>query len=128
MKVQITANSTLHKKAKRGFRGYPVATVAFYGPTGTQATKIAVGIVNGSRGEVDEMKRWIKETGDIRQNADVLAEMLEFIESRNVKSVLMTDGLLGCPHEEGIDYPDDTSCPNCPYWAGRDRFTKQRSH
>jgi len=35
----------LAKKAKRGFRGYPVATVALFGPDDVTATKIAVGIV-----------------------------------------------------------------------------------
>ena len=39
-----------------------------------------------------------------------------------------TDGLIGCPHEEGIDYPEGKSCPQCPYWAGRDRFTRERIH
>lgn len=27
--------------------------------------------------------------------------------------------------EEGIDYPDGGSCPPCPFWAGRDRFTHE---
>jgi hypothetical protein len=35
----------------------------------------------------------------------------------------MTDRIIGCPHEEGIDYPDGQKCPQCPYWASRDRFT-----
>jgi len=34
----------------------------------------------------------------------------------------------GLPHEEGIDYPDGSSCPKCPYWAGRDRGTLERIH
>jgi hypothetical protein len=36
---------SLEKQAHRGFRGYPVATVAFYGPDDQVATKAAVGIV-----------------------------------------------------------------------------------
>ena len=39
------ARKRLSKKAKRGFRGWPVATVALYGPDDTMATKLAVGIV-----------------------------------------------------------------------------------
>ena len=34
----------LAKKARKGFQGYPVASVAYYGPTATTATKVAVGI------------------------------------------------------------------------------------
>ena len=37
--------AALWKKARRGFSGYPIATVAFYGPNDKVATKISVGIV-----------------------------------------------------------------------------------
>ena len=43
----------LEKRAKQGFRGYPIATIAFY-------------------------------------------------------------GIIGCPHEEGTDYPEGKSCPSAP--------------
>src|SRR6478736_4976954 len=35
----------LRKKARKGLRGWPIATVAFYGPNLSQATKVAVGIL-----------------------------------------------------------------------------------
>jgi len=35
----------------------------------------------------------------------------------------MTDRIIGCPHEEGIDYPEGQKCAQCPLWASRDRFT-----
>jgi hypothetical protein len=38
------ARKRLGKRAKRGLRGYPVATVALYGPDDTRATKLTVGI------------------------------------------------------------------------------------
>jgi hypothetical protein len=34
-----------------------------------------------------------------------------------VKEVVMTGGIVGCPHEEGIDYPLGEDCPHCPYWS-----------
>jgi len=37
----------LSKRAKRGFRGYPIATVALYGPDDRAATKLTGGIVSG---------------------------------------------------------------------------------
>ena len=40
----------LHKKSRQTGRGYPVASVAFYGSTDGRASKVAVGIVNGSGG------------------------------------------------------------------------------
>jgi hypothetical protein len=33
----------LRKKAKKGLRGWPLATIAFYGPNLSQATKTVVG-------------------------------------------------------------------------------------
>jgi hypothetical protein len=49
--------------------------------------------------------------------------VLQFLESQGAKSVVMTDRIIGCPHEEGIDYPEGEPCPQCPFWANRDRFT-----
>jgi hypothetical protein len=126
MKIQRASSSPLDKKAKRGFRGYPVATVAFYGPDAGRASKVAVGIVEGQREEASNLARWVSDDTDVRSDKRILGEVVRFIQEHAVKSVVMTDGLLGCPHEEGIDYPEGTSCPRCPYWAGRDRFSGRR--
>lgn len=126
MRIRTRTSSPLRKKAKQGFRGYPIATVCFYGPTDQLASKVAVGIVRNEGEEPDQLERWFAEQSDIRRDPDIEAEVAGFIIAQGVKSVVMTDGIIGCPHEEGIDYPEGTSCPKCPYWAGRDRFTKER--
>jgi hypothetical protein len=118
--------SALRKKANRGFRGYPVATLAFYGPDDTVASKVAVGILPSQQAGVTVLERWFSDEGDVRVDPRVEVEVIDFIKSQGVKTVVISDGLLGCPHEEGIDYPDGVSCPQCPYWAGRNRFTKVR--
>jgi hypothetical protein len=41
----------LRKKARKGLRGWPIATVVFYGPNLHQATKAAVGIVPSENAE-----------------------------------------------------------------------------
>jgi len=109
--------SSLMRRAKRGMRGYPVATIAYYGPDDQFASKVAVGIVAREGDDVIALERWYSEDVDIRQDPDVTQAILEFIEQYDVKSVLATDGILGCPHEEGIDYPLGESCPECPFWA-----------
>src|ERR1700730_11392127 len=43
---------SLRKRVRRGFRGYPVATVVYYGPDDQRASKVAVGITNGEGREV----------------------------------------------------------------------------
>jgi hypothetical protein len=62
--------------------------------------------------------------GEIRADPRIAREILEFIEERRVLSVAMTDGIIGCPHQEGIDYEGEW-CPLCEFWHGRDRFTGQ---
>jgi hypothetical protein len=115
------------KKAKKGFRGFPLATIAFYGPNQTRATKIAVSITMTQDQEVVDLRRWHSEDIDIRENPAVAGEELSFMEQFGIRSVVMTDRIIGCPHEEGIDYEGPT-CPLCPYWAGRDRWTGELVH
>ena len=117
----------LSKKARKGLRGWPIATIAFYGPNLSQATKAAVGIVPSENAGVEELRDWKVERGDIRANPGVAREILEFIEQHQVRSVAITDGIIGCPHEKGIDYEGEW-CPVCEFWHGRDRFTGERVH
>lgn len=127
MKNALKLKKSLEKKAKKGFRGYPIATVALYGPTNKVATKIVVGIVYSQKDDVDQMQKWYCNT-EIRNNLEIMQEVLDLIKEFNVCSVAMVDKIIGCPHEEGIDYPDKTFCPQCPYWANRDRFTDKQIH
>jgi hypothetical protein len=113
--------SKLEKKAKRGHRGYPVATVAFYGPDASRASKVAVGIIPFEGSEATELRRWFSDTADLRTHSP--NEILAFIKEHGVMTVAMSPGIIGCPHEEGTDYPDGEVCPMCPYWATRNRWT-----
>ena len=113
----------LAKKRAKGFRGYPVATVAFYGPDARRATKISVGIIAAEGAEADPLERWFSEERDVRSDAAVLEAVVRFIEQHAAKSVVSVDRIIGCPHEEGIDYPTGEKCPKCTYWADRDRWS-----
>ena len=126
--MKIKKPNPLKKKAKKGFRGYPVATVAYYGPDNKRASKVAVGIVKGEGEDAIELERWYSEQGDVRFEPEIHQQALEFIKKHNVKSVVVTDGIIGCPHEEGIDYPEGGKCSKCPFWAHRDRFTGEIIH
>lgn len=121
------AKKALSKKVKKGFRGYPIATVALYGPTDKKATKLVVGIVMQENGDAEQMKKWYSED-DVTKEPDVFEQVLEFIQTNGAKSVGMLDRIIGCPHEEGIDYPEGHSCPLCPFWVGRNRWTGRIEH
>jgi len=113
------ARKRLDRKAKRGFRGWPVATVALYGPDDRVATKLSVGIVPAEGAGVSDLRRW-RSAGqaDIRADSRVAEEVLAFITEAGAKSVVVTDRIIGCPHEEGINY-EAATCRFCPFWAGR---------
>jgi len=113
----------LAKRAKRGFRGYPVATIAFYGPSPERASKVAVGIIEREGAEPAILETWHSEDRDLRKDDDIRHEIVAFLRAHQVLSVAMVDRIIGCPHEEGTDYPEGETCPECPYWRGRDRWS-----
>lgn len=111
----------LTKKARRGMRGYPLGTVAYYGPDDRHATKLVASIQLREDADMD-MRKWFVETGDARTDPVVTAELLEYFEANGVKSIAMLDRIFGCPHEEGVDYEGEY-CPVCTFWIGRDRYS-----
>jgi hypothetical protein len=101
---------------------YPAATLAYYGPTDQLATKAVCGIIPRADADVEDLHKWITNAGDIRHDPAIGAEIQAFLKTHRVKTVLSLDKIFGCPHEEGIDYPEGADCPFCLFWAGRDRF------
>jgi hypothetical protein len=85
-----------------------------------------VAIFRDERHIAEPFERWFSEDVDVRENYEVGEKVLALIEKHGVKSVAVMDLIIGCPHEEGIDYPEGKSCPQCPYWAGRDRLSHER--
>lgn len=119
----------LRKQQKRkGFRGYPAVTVAFYGPDDQLATKAVASLILHEDGDIEAMEKWFAKDGDVRNDRSIKAEMLAFFAEANPKSIVTTDRIIGCPHEEGIDYPEGEWCPECPFWKNRNRFTGQIEH
>jgi hypothetical protein len=39
--------------------------------------------------------------------------------AHGVQQVVMTEGNLGCPHEEGFDFSSGEVCPFCPFRKGK---------
>jgi hypothetical protein len=79
--------------------------------------------VTSEEGEPDVLERWFAEEQDVRKDHAIEQKILDFVERHHAKSVVMPDRIIGCPHEEGVDYPDGEVCPKCPFWAHRDRWT-----
>ncbi len=64
--MKTRAPSRLEKKSRRGHRGYPMATVAFYGRDAMRASKVTFAIIPAEDAEPSELKRWFSEAGDVR--------------------------------------------------------------
>ena len=121
------ARSWVAIQPRRGFHGYPIATVAFYGPTNKRATKIVVRIILSENNQPDLLERWFSHDDlDVRQDPHRWRTSPGFLQSSRSRLHWVVGRIIGCPHEEGTDYLDGTTGPQCPYWAGRDRFTHQR--
>jgi hypothetical protein len=91
-KIRKRSASWLAKSARRGFRGYPIATVALYGPTADLATKIAVSIIPDERKPPDVLERWFSEDIDVRHDPVV---------GEQTQAFLRFAGTAGCV---GIDH------------------------
>ena len=96
---------------------WPIGTVALYGPDDKTTTKIAAAINRSEYDNDPPVMRWV--ASDVTTSPKVLTEIRQFFAKHGVKNVVLTDGNLGCPHEEGIDFKDGEDCPFCPFWAGK---------
>ena len=124
------------KGRNKKFNWFPEQCIlaAFYQPHHQSETKtchlprrvsnarVAVGIIT-HEGAEPELQRWYSDDANLLNDLETGLEIRAFLKNHGVLSVSMVDRIIGCPHEEGIDYPDGSFCPECPFWRGRDRFT-----
>ena len=122
----IRLHSRLAKRSRRGFRGFPAATVAYYGPDEAQASKVGVTIFPSKGAEPTHQTSFTAGTGDLREDPFVGEHVMAFVEKHEAASVFVAEEILGCAHEEGVDYPEGATCPSCPFWAERDRWAAMR--
>lgn len=99
---------------------YPIGTIALYGPDDKTTTKIAVAVIV-SEDDEPVLMRWMGT--DVMTNPKVQKELREFFEQHRVQSVGMSEGNVGCPHEEGEDFPMGEDCPFCSFWQGKQGVT-----
>jgi hypothetical protein len=104
---------------------YPLGTIAIYGPDNKLATKLVVAVFKQPGDKADDLHRWLTNSGDVRTDPTVAAEVVDFLKGHGVKHTVTSDRIMGCPHEEGVDYPLGTTCPQCPFWKDIDRFTHE---
>ena len=101
--------------------GWPVATLIFYGPDDRYASKVVASII-AHDGAEPLMQKWFADRVDVRVDNRIGDAVGRFLRTHAPRRIGVMDGIFGCPHEEGTDYPDGGVCPQCPFWATHDRF------
>ena len=93
---------------------FPIGTIAYYGPDDKTVSKIVAAVLPDEHTD-PILKKWI---GDgVTQDQKTASEIGNFFQEQQVTNIVMTEGIIGCPHEEGVDYPVGESCPHCLFWA-----------
>lgn len=92
---------------------YPLGTLMYFGPDNVTITKI-VAVVISAKNASPIAKSW--SSSKVSSDPKVAAEIGQFYLKNKVADVIMTDGVLGCPHDEGVDFPIGGQCPQCKYW------------
>ena len=81
---------------------YQFATIALYGPDDKVTTKIVVGIFKNSSDD-PLLRRWVGV--NILKDPETQRQIHVFLKEYSIRSVTATDGNIGCPHEEELDFP-----------------------
>src|SRR5262245_25331338 len=94
------------RASQRSRAKYPLATISAYGPDSTRATKLVVGILrHAGSTNPDPMRSWSSDAIDVRRDPVIAAELADWLRSQGIKDTVGYDRVIGCAHEEGIDYP-----------------------
>jgi hypothetical protein len=115
LRIQVR-EEPLEAPARPAQPKYPVGTIARYGPNNSQTTKVVASVILRPEGE-PIMKKWFG--ARVADDPKVRRQINAFFDKHSVKSVVGPRNNLGCPHEEGIDFPLGEDCPQCPFWAGK---------
>jgi hypothetical protein len=116
MSTSINKKLLLHlRKTIEGKDHFPIGVLAYFGPDNEKITKV-VAVILQTKTSSPCVKSW--KTHDFRTDSVVAKEIGQFFLEKSVSEVVMTDGVVGCPHDEGIDFPVGEACPHCPFWAG----------
>jgi len=51
------------------------------------------------------MRVWTTTAADVRHDRQISAEVAKFLQEHDIQETVASDRIIGCPHEEGIDYP-----------------------
>ena len=100
----------------RGKGEWPAGILIFYGPDNRHASMV-IATVLAHEDALPVMHEWYESEMDVRLDGRIGGEVERFFREHPVHRIVMRKGVYGCPHDEGVDYPEGGVCPHCPFWA-----------
>lgn len=82
------------KKAKRGFQGYPLINIAYYGPDDQLATQVVLSFI-GEENAPAQLEKFSTEA-DAREDATVQSTIVKIIERSGAKTLTLEPGIQNC--------------------------------
>ncbi len=79
----------ISKKVKKGFQGYPVITLSYFGSNIDLATKVSVGFITEENSEV-QTENFCTES-DIREDEAIQSTIVKIIDRSGAKTVVSND-------------------------------------
>lgn len=83
------AQKRISKRVKRGFHGYPIISIQYFGPSEMLATKVEVGFIEVENAE--PMLETFNSETDIRQDETVQTTIIKIIDRVDAKTVTLED-------------------------------------
>ena len=79
------------KRVKKGFRGYPQVSLAYFGESTNYATEVVIGFISEEGAAAQEQKLTSK--SDVRKDETIQTTILKVIERADAKTVLEVEGV-----------------------------------
>lgn len=83
------SHKRIAKQVKKGFQGYPVISIVYYGPNEALATKVVVGFTEEDNAQM--MTETFSTQADIREDTAVQTTIIKIIDRSGAKSVTMDE-------------------------------------
>jgi len=81
----------ISKKAKKGFQGYPLISITYFGPSNELATRVELGFVAEENSE--PQVQTFNTEGDIREDVTVQTTIIKIIDRSEALTVLLNEGI-----------------------------------
>lgn len=85
------AKKRIAKQVKKGFKGYPKITLAYFGPSAELASEVVISFTAAEGDSVQE-QRFVS-TMDVREDEVVQSALVKIIERADASSVVEIEGV-----------------------------------